>query len=223
MKIVGRIVKIAALVLVFAVIALLIGRVLMAEYYPKSMKELYHSDGIVSLVAKNGKAVIHTQDLRASYDNPDFALFMAKHLYYIPELGELQITLRYNNSTLRELQGDFGLASEPAPRADLFTFSIVDHTAVDESGKEVEGGGHRVFAASVKTDSKFMYQYIKLTFTGISFEDADWLRLDIAYTGEELPVDKNAADRWPAKIAVWEREMLPYESTFTVTQRDLAS
>lgn len=223
MKIVGRIFKIAALTLVFGIIALLVGRIILAEYYPKNMKELSYTEGIAAAVEENGQITVHTQNLRASYDNPDFALFMANHLYYVPELGELQITVRYNNSTLQEMKADFGLAAEPVPSADLFSFSLVDHTAVDENDKEVEGGGHRVYAASVTTESKFMYQYIKLTFTGVDFEAADWLRLDIAYTGDEAPVDENAADRWPAHIAVWERELLPYESTFTVTKKDLPS
>lgn len=223
MKIVGRILKYTALLLVFGIIALLLGRIILAEYYPKSMKELAITDSIRARVQEDGSLTVHTQDLRASYDNPNFALFMANHLYYIPELGELQITLRYNNSTLREMQAHFGLKEVPEASLDLFSFSVVDHTAVDENGKEVEDGGNRVYPSSISTESKFMYQYIKLTFTGISFEDADWLRLDIAYTGTEAPVDKNAASRWPAHIAIWERELIPYEKTFTVTEKDLAS
>ena len=223
MKIVGRILKYTALLLVFGIIALLLGRIILAEYYPKSMKELAITDSIRARVQEDGALTVHTQDLRASYDNPNFALFMANHLYYVPELGELQITLRYNNSTLREIQAHFGLKEVPEASLDLFSFSVVDHTAVDENGKEVEDGGNRVYPSSISTESKFMYQYIKLTFTDISFEDADWLRLDIAYTGTEAPVDKNAAARWPAHIAIWERELIPYEKTFAVTEKDLAS
>lgn len=223
MKIVARIFKIAALLLVFGVIALLVGRILLAEYYPRSMKELAYTQGITDAVAEKGSLTVHTQNLRASYDNPDFALFMADHLYYVPELGELQITVRYNNSTLREMKADFGLDAEPLPSAELFSFSLVDHTAVDKDGREVEDGGNRVYAASVKTESKFMYQYIKLTFCGISFEGADWLRLEIAYTGTETPVDADADDRWPARIAVWEREMIPYDKTFTVDAKDVTA
>ncbi len=223
MKIVGRVLKISALILVFGVIALLLGRILLAEYYPKDMKSFAHTDGVVQAVQENGSLTVHTQNLRASYDNPSFALFMADHLYYVPELGELQVTLRYNNSTLAEMKEHFGLDRVPEASLDLFSFSLVDQTVLDENGKETEDGGRRVYPASLKTESKFMYQYVKLTFTGIDFEAADWLRLDIAYTGTEAPVDKNAAARWPAHIAVWEREVIPYESTFTVTKKDLAS
>lgn len=221
MKIVSRILKIVCFVLLFGVLGFLILRIAMADYYPKAMKDLYTSEALLAACADDGQVEVRTQDLRASYDNPDFALFMASHLYYSPEAGELQVTLRYNNNTLEELQQDFGLAETPVASPDLFSFWLVSNSGEEDlSGEAIPGAEYPV--ATVETDSKFMYQYLKLCFIGIPFDETvGWYRLEIRYEGEGEPVDLDTAERWPAMIAVWEREMVPYDSVYTLRAEDL--
>ena len=220
MKIVSRVVKITCLVVLFAVIGILIARIAMADYFPSAMKDLSMTEGLYAACADDGQVEVRTQKLRASYDNPNFALFMADHLYYSPEAGELQITLRYNNNTLKELQHDFGLRETPAAAVELFTYTLVSNSGKEDlSGEAIPGVSYDV--AHIETDSKFMYQYLKLTFTGVSFaETVGWYRLEIGYAGNEAAIDENAAARWPAMIAVWEKEMIPYDEAFTLTAED---
>ncbi len=220
MKIVGRILKILCLVLVFGIIGFMLLRICMAEYYPGAMKDLYKSETLAQ-AAGDGTVDIHRQDLRASYDNPNFALFMADYQYYSPEAGELQITLRYNNNTLNELASDYGLEKTPAPSLDLFEITLVANSGEeDENGEAIPGASYPV--AYVETDSAFLYQYYKLTFTGLDFETVDWYRLEIRYTGEGAFTSANAAKRWPAKICVWEKEMVPYDTVYTLKQEDFS-
>lgn len=220
MKILSRIIKITCLVILFAVIGVLIARIAMADYFPSAMKEVSMTEGLFAACADDGQVEVRTQDLRASYDNPNFALFMADHLYYSPEAGELQITLRYNNNTLKELQHDFNLEETPVAAQELFTYTLVSNSGKEDlSGEAIPGASYTV--THIATDSKFMYQYLKLTFTGVSFaEVVGWYRLEIDYAGNETAIDEDAAARWPAMIAVWEREMIPYESSFVLTAED---
>lgn len=218
MKIVARILKILCYTLIFGVMAFLIGRIIIADYYPGAMKALYKTEAMRAVATANGSVEIHRQDLRASYDNPDFAYFMADHQYYCPETGELQITIRYNVNTLEELQRDYGLEETPADVADLFSFSLVGSHIADENGNRLEEG---IAPATVETERHFMYRYVRLTFTGVPFgEEVGWYRVEITYTGEGAPIGKEAEKRWPAMIAVWEREMMPYDKITVLNEKD---
>jgi hypothetical protein len=125
---------------------------------------------------------------------------MANHQYYCPETGELQITVRYNASTLEKLQEDFKLAAPPEndPSA-LFDFTVSDNY------------GNRAYLLEMETDQKFMYTYLKLTFTGIDFSLSDWLRVDICYKGEDINYAKPYGS-----IVVYERELIEYDTVHEV-------
>ena len=218
MKIVARILKILCYTLIFGVIAFLIGRIIIADYYPKDMKALYKTEAMRAYAAAGGSIEIRSQDLRASYDNPDFAYFMANHQYYCPETGELQITIRYNVNTLEELQRDYGLEETPDDVLALFSFSLVGSHIADDDGNRLEEG---IAPSSVETERHFMYRYVRLTFSGVSFgEEVGWYRVEISYTGEGEPISKEAKKRWPAMIAVWEREMIPYDKITVLSAKD---
>ncbi|MBQ8858198.1 MAG: hypothetical protein IJ012_00235 [Clostridia bacterium] len=218
MKIVARILKILCYTLIFGVMAFLIGRIVIADYYPGAMKALYKTEAMRATATANGEVEIRRQDLRASYDNPDFAYFMADHQYYCPETGELQITIRYNINTLEELQRDYGLEQTPADIPDLFSYSLVGSHISDDNGNRLEEG---IAPATVETERRFMYRYVRLTFNNVSFgEEVGWYRVEITYTGEGEPDGKTAEERWPAMIAVWEREMMPYDKTSVLSEKD---
>lgn len=207
MKLVGRILKYAVLTLIFGVIAFLLVRIAIAEYYPPAMKALTPTDHLKSAYAADPNLEIRRQELAISYDNPDFALFMANHQYYCPAAGELQIALRYNRSTLGELKKDFALDEEPLPTPDLFDFTLLDDN------------GNRYPLSYMSTDAKFMYEYYKLAFSGVDFgEDTNWIRIDIYY--------KDAVDysKEPyACILLYNKELVPDDSIYIPAQGELAS
>jgi len=195
MKYVSRILKWTCYAVIALVFVLLIGRIVIANYYPASMETYRISDAYRSLASEEHMPTVYRQGLRISYDDHDkgkYARFMANHQYYCPETGELQITVRYNSSTLERLQEDFELESVPANEPlSLFDFSISDNY------------GNRAYLTASEVEHKFMYTYLKLTFTGIDFDVSDWLRVDICYTGE---LDR---EKPYGSIVVYERELLP--------------
>lgn len=206
MKIVSRILKITACLLIFSVIGFLLTRILMAEYYPPAMSALAPTDALRALHATDPTAEVRQQQLRISYDDPKKGRFMADHMYYCPAAGELQITLRYNNSTLETVAADFGLAEAPAPSPALFDFSLTDGTEADRN---------RYPLSYIQTDYAMMYQYARLAFSGVSFgEETGYLRLEIYYVGDGRTPDYTQEPY--ATIPVYELEMVGYDSIFTI-------
>ncbi len=205
MKTVGRILKYSVLTLIFGIIAFLLVRILMAEYYPPEMKALTPTDNLKAAYAADPDLEIRRQDLAISYDNAEFALFMAAHQYYSPAAGELQIALRYNESTLGEVQKDFSLTERPAPSPDLFDFTLYDDN------------GNRYPLSLMKTGEKYMYQYYKLIFEGVDFGGAtNWIRVDIYY--------KDAVDYSEepyACILLYNKELVKDDSIYIPKQGEL--
>ena len=208
MKYISRILKWTCYAAILSVFVLLIGRIVMANYYPDAMTSFRPSEAFVAASSEEQVPAVYRQALRISYDDHDqgkYARFMANHQYYCPETGELQITVRYNDSTLERLQEDFKLDTIPAndPTA-LFDFSVSDNY------------GNRAELLEMETDRKFMYTYLKLTFTGIDFEVSDWLRVDICYKGEEINYAKPYGS-----IVVYERELVEYDTVHEVTYAEV--
>ena len=195
MKHVSRILKWSCYAVFILVFALLIGRIFIANYYPAAMQTYYVTDAMRESATPDKVPTVYRQGLRISYDDHDggkYARFMAAHQYYCPELGELQITLRYNSSTLERVKEDFELSAVPEnnPEA-LFDFTVSDNY------------GNRAYLTHMEIDHKFMYTYLKLTFTGIDFDVSDWLRVDVCYKGM-----LNYAKPY-GSLVVYERELVP--------------
>lgn len=204
-KFIPKLLKAICYLLIFGVIAFLVLRIFMAEYYPESMKRLYPSEELIAAFEKDSALEMRRQKLRVSYDDPKYSLFMASNQFYCPETGEFQITLRYNTSTLDEIQQDFSLSEVPAPDPALFDFSLVDNN------------GNRVPLTCVRTDAWFMYQYMKLVTSDVDFSaDPGWIRIEIYYIGQ-VNYEKDAYSRIP----VYEKELVPDDTVYTLQEKDL--
>lgn len=208
MKIFSRILKWSCIGVIAAVFALLIGRIALQDHWPASMTSYRISDAYSTAAADGEAPAVYRQRLRISYDDRDngkYARFMASNQYYCPELGELQVTLRYNNSTLDRVREDFSLSETPEAADELFDFTVVDQTILN-SDFDNENRAHLVH---IESERQFMYTYLKLTFRGIDFEKADWLRIEIYYSGD-VDYEEEAYTR----LVIWERELIPDDVTY---------
>ena len=155
-------------------------RLFLFDYYPASVKQLVFTERLTSLhreVGAQGLGV-RTQKLRFPYDDNDKGNFFCDHLYVIPAAGELQISVRYNESALADVATRYGFDPLP-PSDDLFSFRITDNVGRDY--------GAPVY---IDTDAYAMYHYYKLVFDGIDFstpadggEAPAWIRLEIFVKG----------------------------------------
>ena len=72
------ILKILIYVVCFAVVGVLVFRIILFNYYPDSMEDPYFTPELNAYYESvGGEAVIKTQDLRTPYDDPNVASFSA--------------------------------------------------------------------------------------------------------------------------------------------------
>ena len=154
-------IKILIVSLCVLVIGILAFRVILFNYYPKEMKNIYFNDELSEYYASvDGEIGALTQTLRAPYDDPDYASFMADNLIVVRDAGQRQISLRYNSSVFDTIEQKYGVRLDNS-MDDLFTFEL-EHVPFGE-GSEAYKVGELDYSAS---DEFVMYTYYKLVFDG---------------------------------------------------------
>ena len=167
--------------LIIAICLLVVGviafRVILFNYYPDKIKNIYFNDELIELyVANDGEINAQMQSLRAPYDDPDFASFFADNLIRIKDAQQLQLSIRYNSSIFDTIEKNYKVRLDPES-ADLFTFTL--ERVPFEKDKDAYTIGELVH---VESDSALMYTYYKLVFDDVTFlgdDEDDWIRLRI--------------------------------------------
>lgn len=176
----GLIVKITALVACFAVVGFIAFRLIAFNHYPSSIKNIYYTDNLTAYYNETGGQIgALTQELRAPYDDEKLGNFFASNLIIIKEIGEIQISVRYNTALYNKLGLEFSF--------DDMTFSL-QRSGGDENATGALAGIPLDAKISVcATDKYLMYRYAKIVIEGVDFgegEDAvEWLRLDMRING----------------------------------------
>ena len=180
---VALILKIAIVALCAVVVGLILFRVILFNYYPKSIKDIYFNDSLTEYYEAVGDDFsAKSQSLRAPYDDPDFASFFCDNLIVIEDAGQLQVSVRYNSSIFDSIKTKYGVELDPKAE-DLFSFELESVPSGD--GEQPYAIGKLDYA---HTESVMMYTYYKLVFDGIDlaeFGEGAWLRLKITINGVE--------------------------------------
>ena len=174
------IMKILTAIVCIAVIGLLAFRLILFNTFPSDTANIYFNDTLTEYYNSTGGNIgAKTQTIRASYDDPDLGNFFCDNLIVIEDIGQLQISLKYNVSTLTRISGElFGGAELDSSSLDMFSFRLVDNY-----GNVYDGVSTPVFR------SRAMYRYAKLVFDGVDFkgevsgEAPEWIRLEILIDG----------------------------------------
>ena len=115
-----------------------------------------------------------TQDPVTPYDDKNKAHFFYRFFVAIPDAKQIQLTLRYNDSTLEDIKTDMKLDTLPAGDDARFSFYLRD-----ASGK--------VYAHTHATYSHFMiYNYRRVVFDNVDTSVSGMLYLDV-YFGDADP------------------------------------
>ena len=180
---ISTILKAIIIAVCFLVVGLILFRVILFNYYPKEMKNVYFDEKLTEYYnLQDGRINAKTQTLRAPYDDPDFASFFADNLIIIEDVGQIQLSVRYNFSVFDTIEKEYGVRLDKNSE-DLFTFEL-ERVPFDESG-ETEKIGTLTYSES---DSLLMYTYYKLVFSDVTFLDSDasdWIRLKITLNDVE--------------------------------------
>ena len=177
--------KILVALVCFSVVGILAFRLIIFNYYPDSVEKIYFTDNLKAYYNEtNGEIGAKTQNLRAPYDNPDVANFFCDNLIIVEGAGELQVSVRYNLSTLENIEAKYGLENLDADDSELLSFRLCGSVYSSEVGDGVE----EIIAEApsyVGMDSAMMYRYFKLAFDGIDFNrEIFWMRIEIFVKGQ---------------------------------------
>ena len=185
--------------LVAAVIALVVGvlgfRLVLFEYYPKSIKNLYFNETLTEYYEQTGgKIGAKTQHIRFPYDDSEKGNFFSDHLVVIDGADQLQLSIRLNVATIDAIEQEYKLEGLSRENLDYFSYRLVDN-----EGRVLGTGG------AVLTEKAAMYRYAKLVFDGVDLFDrvdgekpSQWIRLEIFVEGGDsekpfamLPIYEN--------------------------------
>ena len=210
------ILKVLVGVVCFAVVGVLVFRMVLFDYYPDSMKNIYFNDTLSAYyTATDGNIGAKTQKLRAPYDDPDKGRFFCDNLIVISGADQLQLSVRFNTSLVDTIYEDYGVTIDP-DADNLFSFRLV-RNPVDEDSKPTVIGELSYTA----TESCLMYRYYKLVFDGVDFgldegeNKVNWIRLEVFLNGVEM--------KEPYMVAVYENnELFSAFEDYIPTEEELA-
>ena len=157
----GRIAKITVIVILYILIGLFLFRCCFAANH-STLSDLYPTDSLIAAAADGEIPEMLTHDVVTEVAQDGNMACYA--FVYIPELREIQITVRYNDSIFEK---------ESLPRDTAFTFTLTDSDTKTEVTGEI-------------VDSKkiWMYTYHRLVFRDIAVSDTNDLLLQM-YAGEK--------------------------------------
>ena len=178
-------VKVLFYLFVIIVNAIMLWRVLFSGD-PAKIQRLTVNDSLREAY-EDGQLLLETQEQRTLTSN---GLFAVRQCVFIPEANQIQIVVRYNNSTLRKLAQDYGLESVPEKTEELFDVSIVktiDKTPMDiTDNTDPEALSEERYhpTGEPETAYKRLYSYRRYVFENVSREDAVGMFVDVYYKGD---------------------------------------
>lgn len=176
LRIVGYIFKAICLLFIFGTIGIFLWRIF-SSGDPAEVKGVTPNEKIVGAYEEHGEDMTMywlTMDPTTSVVDKNYGYFSVTRALFIEEAEQVQVTFRYNNSTIKHLKEDYGLAEMPSRDEELYDVSLVvayDLTPEDESDnfKSEEGSVELVRYHPTSSDSykKNLYNYRQIVFDGI--------------------------------------------------------
>lgn len=174
-RIIGWAIRILIGAMILSVVGVLLWRIL-SSGDPASMTTLQPNDKLYAAYEQHGDElkILHQQHDIIIREGPSKGYFAVTQSQFIPDADQLQITFRYNNSTLKYVAKDYG-KPEPLKRGeDWFDVTVTiayDLTPDNPDDNDINSPESVRFerfkhTACVK-DTKNLYNYERLTFDGI--------------------------------------------------------
>jgi len=202
------VIKLLFKLLVITVIVLVLGVFLWRfsiSRIPGELMELTPNDTLVEAYAKNPDLTLFTQEQNTTTRGENsYGYFTVCDAVFIPEAEQVQILIRYNDSTLRATEVDYGLAEDSLdPEKDWYDISLLvslDKTpenSGDNLGNKPESVEFvRFTPAEVSAAThKGLHSYRRLIFNGVPMHSsvlaiyADfYFKNDIRYQAENFDI-----------------------------------
>lgn len=179
-RIIGWAIRALVAVMILSVLGVLLWRIF-SSGDPASMTTLQANDALCAAYEAEGEQlkILHQQHDIIIREGPAKGYFSVTQSEFIPAAEQLQITFRYNNSTLKNVAADYG---KPAPLErgrDWFDVTVTvayDLTPDNSADNDVNDPAcvrfERYQPTAVSKDTKNLYNYERLTFDGIQILDS---------------------------------------------------
>ena len=188
MRVFWRVVKWSISLLLCLICGILIWR-MCSSGDPEKVKYLMENEALYQAYDEHG------EDLVLQYQNQDTittaeynrGYFSITQYVFIPEAKQVQLVFRYNNSTIKNLAKDYGLAEIPDKSEELFDLtlvSVVDNTPdnrEDNENTDVRTTTRYYPSAATRTETS-LYTYYRFVFDNIEVTpDTLYVFADIYY------------------------------------------
>ena len=199
-RIVGRIIKKLFSLLIFTVCCILLWRVFFSTQIPGAIKHLDPNPALTQAYGEKGDDLIlrYQEQATVTRAEKNYGYFSVVRAVFIPEINQVQIIFRYNNSTIRHLAEDYGLKETPSKADHLFDVTLVKTTDLTPDNKEdnvlpetlqhdrIQPNGNPV------RETTLLYTYYRYTFDGVTVDElTDGVLIDVYYT-EDVDYSKAA-------------------------------
>lgn len=199
-RIAGSIIKAMFGLLVFSVCALVLWRVFFSTKAPDSMKEIHVNPPLAEAYRAHGDELLfqYQNQFSMTYSETNAGYFGISEYVIIPQANQIQVVLRYNNSTLKHLQSDYTLESLPQKGKEYFDFTLRQITDLTPENTEDNSDLsalqiQRHAPSYVAMDTTSLYTYYRLVFDGVAIDESAVcsILLDVYYV-EDKNYEENA-------------------------------
>lgn len=218
-RVIGRVFKGLIILLVLAINAILVWRVFFSAQTPKTISPLQANEVLVSAYEAHGDGLTLRYQDQASITRAEgsYGYFSVTQCVFIPEAQQVQIVVRYNNSTIRHLTEDFKLPEIPARENHLFDVTLVktndltpDDTT-DNTKDEALSFTRYTPNEGYLCDYTALYTFYRYTFDNVSVDDVTiGVFVDFFYVDA---IDYNAKAYGTLCIYSNDFEWIPYSLT----------
>ena len=178
-RIVGRVFTWIFRCFIIAIVSLVLWRVLLSDRIPPDAKTLLVNEATKEAYLAHGdELIVCTQRqeklTRLETDEGVYGLFWVSQSRFLPQAQQIQLLVRYNNSTLDYIAKDFKLSEVPARDRDVIDVTLrVTYDPTPSEPKSGDEHTERYHASAAPLPfSTAMYNYRALVFDGVSIEDA---------------------------------------------------
>ena len=192
-RIVGRVVKLTLTLFVFAVTAILLWRVFFSANIPDSLSTVSVNDATRNAYSEHGNDLIlqYQEQKSLTYGKQNAGYFGVAEYFFIPQADQVQVILRYNNSTLKHLAQDYGLTEIPDKAGEHFDVTLLHVTDLTPDNEADNADPNalksvRYQPTEVKRDTTSLYTYYRLVFDGVHIDEQSisHVFLDIYYVND---------------------------------------
>ena len=192
-RIIGKVLRLLLVLLILTVVSILCWRIFSSEKYTLA-KGLQPNEALNEAYREHGDDLIlryQNQSPSITRGEKNYGYFSVVDSVFIPEAKQIQLVVRYNDSTLEAIQADKKLAEEP-PKGqkilDVTLLKMVDLTPDDltdnNDGSPTLGAVRIQPTGEPVIETTLLYTYCLYTFDNVTAEDAIAVFADIYYLGD---------------------------------------